>query len=195
MKSAENRLSNKQLLAASLFIVTAVVLLAAAFLEPKRSDTGNWAPLNVAVEEAISALEASEEGTGERQANIVKSTSGANDKSDRAGNSEAPTQKPAQPAKEAVLDADTAGAEAIPSDDAIDPEAESEADETGKLDINRATAAELDALKGIGPAKAQAIIEDRDKNGKYASVDDLLRVKGIGEKLLQAMQDGIVARP
>lgn len=195
MKSAEKRLSNKQLLAASLFIVTAVVLLAAAFMEPKRSDTGNWAPLNEAVEEAISALEASDEGTGERQANIVKSTSGADDKSDRVGNSDAPTQEPAQPAKEAVLEADTAGAEAIPSDAAIDPEAESEADETGKLDINRATAAELDALKGIGPAKAQAIIEDRDKNGKYASVDDLLRVKGIGEKLLQAMQDGIVARP
>ncbi|MEV5028668.1 ComEA family DNA-binding protein [Paenibacillus sp. LPE1-1-1.1] len=194
MKSAEKRLSNKQLLAASLFIVTAVVLLAAAFFEPKRSDTGNWAPLNEAVEEAISALEESEEGTVGRQANILKSTSGADDKSDRVGHSETPTQKPAQPEKEAVLEADTAGAEAIPSD-AIDPEAESEANETGKLDINRATAAELDALKGIGPAKAQAIIEDRDKNGKYASVDDLLRVKGIGEKLLQAMQDGIVARP
>nr|WP_223285103.1 helix-hairpin-helix domain-containing protein [Paenibacillus sp. PL91] len=70
-----------------------------------------------------------------------------------------------------------------------------QAGEDSKLDINRATAEELDALKGIGPAKAKAIVQDRDQNGKFNSVDDLLRVKGIGEKLLQGIEESIVARP
>ncbi|MGO4372693.1 ComEA family DNA-binding protein [Paenibacillus sp. MCAF20] len=83
--------------------------------------------------------------------------------------------------------------------DADDAQADSELmiedDQTGKLDINRATAEELDALKGIGPAKAQAIVDDREKNGPFATVNDLLRVRGIGEKLLAGMKEGIVARP
>ncbi|WP_338551997.1 ComEA family DNA-binding protein [Paenibacillus sp. KS-LC4] len=66
---------------------------------------------------------------------------------------------------------------------------------SGKLDINRATAEELDGLKGIGPAKAKAIVENREKNGRFTSVDDLRRVKGIGPKLLQGMKDSIVANP
>jgi competence protein ComEA len=65
----------------------------------------------------------------------------------------------------------------------------------GKLDINRATAEQLDSLKGIGPAKAQAILADREQNGPFQSVDDLLRVKGIGSKLLAGIKDSIVAAP
>jgi competence protein ComEA len=49
------------------------------------------------------------------------------------------------------------------------------------LDINSATAEQLDeTLVGVGKAKAQAIVQDREKNGKFKSVDDLVRVKGIG---------------
>ncbi len=65
----------------------------------------------------------------------------------------------------------------------------------GKIDVNRASAEQLDGLKGIGPAKAQAIVADREKNGKFHSVDDLLRVKGIGEKLLSSMKESVVALP
>lgn len=67
--------------------------------------------------------------------------------------------------------------------------------DSGKLDINRATVQELDGLKGIGPAKAKAIVENREKNGRFTSVDDLQRVKGIGPKLLEGMKDSIVANP
>lgn len=49
------------------------------------------------------------------------------------------------------------------------------------LDINTASEAQLDeVLVGVGKTKARAIIEDRQKNGLYSSVDDLERVKGIG---------------
>ncbi|MGH8553049.1 MAG: ComEA family DNA-binding protein [Methylococcales bacterium] len=48
------------------------------------------------------------------------------------------------------------------------------------VNINTATAEQLDTLTGIGKAKAQAIIDDRTKNGPFKSIDDLARVKGIG---------------
>jgi len=68
-------------------------------------------------------------------------------------------------------------------------------EDRGKLDVNRATVEQLKGLKGIGPAKAQAIVDERDKRGFFSSADDLLRVKGIGPKLLAGMKDSIVARP
>lgn len=50
------------------------------------------------------------------------------------------------------------------------------------VDINRATAAELTAVPGIGKVLAQRIVEFREKNGPFRRVEDLLKVKGIGEK-------------
>jgi competence protein ComEA len=48
------------------------------------------------------------------------------------------------------------------------------------LDLNTATAAQLEALPGIGPSLAQAIIQEREHEGGFRSVDDLRRVRGIG---------------
>ena len=58
----------------------------------------------------------------------------------------------------------------------------------GIVDINSATLADLDALPGVGPSTAQAIIDYRTANGPYASVDDLLNVRGIGPSKLAAMR-------
>lgn len=59
----------------------------------------------------------------------------------------------------------------------------------GPVDINRATAAQLDELPGIGPATAQAIVEHREANGPFASVDQLEDVRGIGPAKLDAIRD------
>jgi competence protein ComEA len=59
---------------------------------------------------------------------------------------------------------------------------------TGIVDINSASLADLDALPGVGPSTAQAIIDYRIANGPYASVDDLLNVRGIGPSKLAAMR-------
>ena len=58
----------------------------------------------------------------------------------------------------------------------------------GPVDLNRATAAELDALPGIGPATAQAIVDHREANGPFASVDDLEQVRGIGPAKLATIR-------
>jgi competence protein ComEA len=59
------------------------------------------------------------------------------------------------------------------------------------LNPNRATVAELESLPGIGPALAARIIQSRQTEGPFMSAEDLLRVKGIGPKLLDKMRPHI----
>jgi len=59
----------------------------------------------------------------------------------------------------------------------------------GRVNLNTATAAELDTLPRIGPALAQRIIQWRETNGRFTSVDDLLAVAGIGEKMLDSLRE------
>lgn len=58
----------------------------------------------------------------------------------------------------------------------------------GPIDINRASADELDALPGVGPATAAAIVAFRDQHGPFGSVDDLADVRGIGPAKLEALR-------
>jgi competence protein ComEA len=61
-----------------------------------------------------------------------------------------------------------------------------------KVNLNTATAEQLDTLPGVGPVTAQAILGWRDTNGRFGSVDDLLDVKGIGEATLAELRDLVV---
>lgn len=58
-----------------------------------------------------------------------------------------------------------------------------------KVNINSATAKELQQLHGVGEKKALAIVEYRQQYGKFASVDDLQKVKGIGPKFIEKNRD------
>lgn len=62
---------------------------------------------------------------------------------------------------------------------------------SGLVNINTASVSELQTLSGIGPSMAQSIIDERTQNGAFASVDDLMRVSGIGEKKLAKIKDSI----
>jgi competence protein ComEA len=54
-----------------------------------------------------------------------------------------------------------------------------------KVNINTASVAELEALPGIGPAKAEAIVKYREEKGNFKSAEDLKNVQGIGDKLFE----------
>ncbi len=60
-----------------------------------------------------------------------------------------------------------------------------------KINVNTASAEELDTLPGIGPVKAQAIIDYRTEKGFFRTVDELLNVKGIGPKTLEDIRDKV----
>jgi competence protein ComEA len=59
----------------------------------------------------------------------------------------------------------------------------------GRINLNTADAAELDTLPRIGAAMAERIIQWRDANGRFTSVEDLLAVPGIGDKMLESLRD------
>lgn len=59
------------------------------------------------------------------------------------------------------------------------------------VNINTASQGELESLQGIGPAKAKAIIEYREKVGAFTSIDDLAKVNGIGPGIIKQIRDAI----
>lgn len=64
-------------------------------------------------------------------------------------------------------------------------------DSSDMININTADAQLLDELPGVGPATAQAIIEDREANGPFSAPEDIMRVSGIGEKKFEKMKDAL----
>ena len=63
----------------------------------------------------------------------------------------------------------------------------------GKVDLNSASEAQLDTLPGVGPSTASKIVSDRTENGPFRTVDDLLRVPGIGPSKFEALKDLVTA--
>ncbi len=64
-------------------------------------------------------------------------------------------------------------------------------DSKGKININKATVDELMTIPGIGQVKAQSIVDYRNKNGKFNSVDELTNITGIGVKTLEKLRDKV----
>ncbi|MGA1863688.1 MAG: ComEA family DNA-binding protein [bacterium] len=70
-------------------------------------------------------------------------------------------------------------------------EVASEALAEAKININNATQEELAQLKGVGEKLAARIIEYRDQHGPFEKIEDILKVKGLGEKFLEENHDRI----
>ena len=64
-----------------------------------------------------------------------------------------------------------------------------QAADSKKIDLNKASVQELVQLKGIGGKYAERIVEYREKIGKFEKIEDLMKVKGIGQKKFDANKD------
>lgn len=181
--SAERLLSARLLrtkLPGMLCVSGAVILLLLAFSGEDSGAGGEWVPLNNALQAKLDGVE--DAGLWARSENKPESKKAATSRDENSS----------QTAAAASVDDGPNGNDSGGAVVSGDPSG-SVSSNAGKLDINRATAAELETLKGIGPSKAAAIVRDRELNGFFLSVDDLLRVKGIGDKLLAGLKESVVA--
>ena len=65
-------------------------------------------------------------------------------------------------------------------------------DDSGKVNINIADLSTLQTITGIGPSKAQSIIDYREQNGYFTTIEEIMFVSGIGEKTFASIKDQIV---
>lgn len=77
------------------------------------------------------------------------------------------------------------------SEDRFIPSGEAEID--GKININAASAEDLDKLEGIGETLSERIVKFREENGPFVTVESIMLVDGIGEKLFDDIKDKICA--
>ncbi|MBW3087809.1 helix-hairpin-helix domain-containing protein [Bifidobacterium sp. 82T24] len=105
-------------------------------------------------------------------------TSSGSTPSSSSASSQSPTpQTPSQtapPAQTSSSSASTSSAAPAPS--------------SGLIDLNAATAEQLETINGVGPVTARRILDHRAQNGRFSSVDDLLDVPGIGAKTLEKIR-------
>ena len=78
-----------------------------------------------------------------------------------------------------------------PSSGSSDAGAQASSGADGLVNINTAGLEALDSLPGVGPATAQAILDEREANGPFASIEDIQRVSGIGEKKYEKLKGSI----
>ncbi len=67
-------------------------------------------------------------------------------------------------------------------------------EEIPKIDLNTATLSQLNGLPGIGPVIAERILELREKSGPYKRIEDLMNIRGIGEKKFLKLKDLITVK-
>ena len=82
-------------------------------------------------------------------------------------------------------------ASTLSSTDASSSAGSDEQSTSSLININTASVEELDTLPGIGPVTAQAIVDERESNGAFTSIEDIQRVSGIGEKKFEKLKDSI----
>jgi len=115
---------------------------------------------------------------GARVVDAVAAAGGFSDKASREGVNLA---RPVSDGEQLHIPAE--GAEQTDAGASAAPEGD------GRVNLNTADLAALDTLPRVGPAIAQRILDWREENGRFTSVDDLMAVPGIGEKMLASIRD------
>ena len=201
--------------AAALFAVGACSLCIALFLGSRPATIAGWTPVNESLEETLGLLapppaEKEREAGGQATSSADKeqgsggqAVSSADKEQESGSHAQHPADKGQDPegqppsssaaagvspssaasGSQSDVYADAASPSPVPSGESGEPVDKP----SGALDLNRATEADLDALPGIGPSKAKAIIAHRDKIGGFRRVEQLLDVKGIGPKVFERL--------
>lgn len=163
--------------------IAGAALLAAALFRPETRLPEGWEPVNRQLSEALHTYEIGSKlpgAVGQEDQSSLQQTEGVQAVSTEQKNGAAVV----------IADTERAVNDEQSAEQSQKEDAALNAD-SGLLNINRASAAQLEQLPGIGPAKARAIIEDRDRNGPFRKVEELTRVKGIGDKLLEKVKPSI----
>lgn len=149
--------------------------------------SGAAAPL-----EAGGGAAAAASGAPAAAASAAPGTAGPNE----AGASPPAASASAGPADESAAAAAAGTLDPKPSQSSAAPAAQSSAQAGGRINLNTATAGQLTAIPGIGDSKAKAILDYRvQQGGRFQSVEQLLEVKGIGDKLLAKMRPYVTVAP
>lgn len=177
---------NPRKIAAATLLLASAVLLAYAYFHSKTSASiPGWIPVNEPLQSAIASL------SDGRTDGVEPSAQPSVERS--AGPSEEPLRESEVPSPRA-----TVGSSAEIAKETVAPNAGEASPGThppveddpplsapGLLDLNEASQSQLETLPGIGPSKSKAILSYREKLGGFRSLDQLLEVKGIGQKVYE----------
>jgi competence protein ComEA len=183
---------NKNRIQVIVILAAGGVLLAyALFHSSSKSTIPGWEPVNASLEKAMATTNPSNPSNSTNPTNPSNPSNPSN-----------PTNSTTAPQSHLTTNDNLLSGSTInnttPAPSAtIDPESISKEATAASmlLDLNQATQAQLETLPGIGPAKAQAIITYREQHNGFQSIEQLLKVKGIGPKMLARLSALVQVSP
>jgi competence protein ComEA len=187
----KNSSATNRILVAGMLTVGGALLAYALFHNSSNSTIPGWVTVNGPLKKAVETLQSTQEPNAvqsTQQPNAAQSTQSTQEpkstpltKSTKEPNSPAPTTS-----QEGSGSVETASSTA--SANTNDTPEPSDSVST-RIDLNKATQTELETLPGIGPSKAKEIISYRDQHDGFRNVEQLLEVKGIGQKMLDRVSE------
>jgi competence protein ComEA len=198
MNMDKTRGVNPRKIAAATLLLASAVLLAYAYFHSKTSASiPGWIPVNEPLQSAIASLSdgrmAGLEGSVESSTESSTSPSvepSAGPSVERSAESSPESKLPSPRAtvgSSAEIAKETVAPNAGEASPGTHPPEEDDPplSAPGLIDLNEASQSQLETLPGIGPSKAKAILSYREKLGGFRSLDQLLEVKGIGQKVYE----------
>lgn len=198
MKRTLQSLSSSQLIWLGVIIAGMIMIIVALFLQANEQEKQKYQSVSVLLDERIQSNYIEHQNVEDADGSDENNLTSDNQQIGKVDNitEEQIAEQVAvnnEPVTSIPEDANNA-TEQVPDSSSAQTATQAPAHD-GKININTATAEQLQTLKGIGPSKAAAIIADRNKLGAFQSINEIKRVKGIGEKLYAGIKESIVAEP